>query len=496
MASKPKAKAPARGRKKVNGYARPARVPPGTILTDLDKKQWRIGPVIGSGGFGDIYSCCDATNPSRSTDKYPAVVKIEPQENGPLFVEMHFYIRNTKSVDIEEYRKTRGLKNLGMPRLLGSGSQEFDAVKHRFLVLGRYGSDIWSIFINNGRQFPQHTVYRLAIQMLDVLEYVHGKTYIHGDLKGANILLEFGKSDPSQVYLVDFGLATHFTTKDYKPDPKQMHNGTIEYTSRDAHNGVPTRRGDLEILGYNLIQWCVTKLPWEAADVLKVPTKVQEAKEKFMSDVEKSLKNLGCPPTLTEFMVHVKELKHDQSPNYDKLRRIFEKGLKSLGKTNAGALDFSMTPSPTKKVKSVKKEATNMMSPKRRNEDVQDIRTSPVKRARVKQEKNTPPPKVDTPSPKKKSSTNVKTQVLKNSTKKHYTVNVELDISLDADVLVNVQRKPRTAPTRKSPRTAVSTPKVTSDDDECIPASEETPPRRNRVAGRKGKTLISVGKEL
>lgn len=49
------------------------------------------------------------------------------------------------------------------------------------------------------------------------------------------MLLGFGKNGGSQAYLVDFGLASHYTTKDFKPDPKKMHNGTIEYTSRDAH---------------------------------------------------------------------------------------------------------------------------------------------------------------------------------------------------------------------------------------------------------------------
>lgn len=64
---------------------------------------------------------------------------------------------------------------------------------------------------------------------------MHECTYVHGDLKGANILLGYGKNAAHQAYLVDFGLASHYTTKDFKPDPKKMHNGTIEYTSRDAH---------------------------------------------------------------------------------------------------------------------------------------------------------------------------------------------------------------------------------------------------------------------
>jgi hypothetical protein len=50
-------------------------------------------------------------------------------------------------------------------------------------------------------------------------------------------LLGLQKGTENQVYLVDFGLASHYSEKEYKPDPKKAHNGTIEYTSRDAHVG-------------------------------------------------------------------------------------------------------------------------------------------------------------------------------------------------------------------------------------------------------------------
>jgi len=45
-----------------------------------------------------------------------------------------------------------------------------------------------------------------------------------------------------QVYLVDYGLATHYKHdgkhRAYKEDPRKAHDGTIEFTSRDAHKGV------------------------------------------------------------------------------------------------------------------------------------------------------------------------------------------------------------------------------------------------------------------
>lgn len=46
----------------------------------------------------------------------------------------------------------------------------------------------------------------------------------------------------TQVYLVDYGLAYRYSPegvpKEYKEDPKRCHDGTIEFTSVDAHKGV------------------------------------------------------------------------------------------------------------------------------------------------------------------------------------------------------------------------------------------------------------------
>ncbi|KAJ6638496.1 Nucleosomal histone kinase 1 [Pseudolycoriella hygida] len=513
MPARPKAAAKAKEtgkavggvKKKVTakGYKKPAPIPIGEILTDVARQQWKVGPSIGSGGFGEIYSACKVGEGKA----YNFVVKIEPHENGPLFVEMHFYSKNAKMADIEQYRKNRKLKSLGMPNYVGHGSHELNGLKHRFVVMPLYGRDVWSFFLENGKILPQGTIYRIAIQMLDVLEYIHQCTYVHADLKGANILLGQGKNGASQAYLVDFGLVSHYTNKDFKPDPKKMHNGTIEYTSRDAHNGVPTMRGDMEILAYNVVHWSGVTLPWEADGLLSVPKKVQESKENFMSDVVVALKKCfpACPDTIVDYLKYVATLKYNDTPDYGKCRQMFENGLKKLGEKNDGDLIFDLksTAGPSKKetanktTKAENKKGKKPVVVETANNsgidvDVENI--SPVK----EQRKRAMVDEVKTPSEDKRAkmiinsgkektatvqsgnSVIVNSSPAKGKSKaKIVHVNLELDVSVDANIVLSVSRKSKKGKLRV---VSESTPKieksVTMDDDneDIIPNSNESTP--------------------
>lgn len=61
-------------KKKANGYQMPVKIPNGEILTDVCKKQWKIGKSIGVGGFGEIYLA--ATIDKTAPADYKYVVKI------------------------------------------------------------------------------------------------------------------------------------------------------------------------------------------------------------------------------------------------------------------------------------------------------------------------------------------------------------------------------------------------------------------------------------
>jgi len=51
---------------------------------------------------------------------------------------------------------------------------------------------------------------------------------------------------------------------------------------RDAHIGAFSRRGDLEVLGYNMLEWLCGKLPWSANDP---PETTHKQKMALMSDI-------------------------------------------------------------------------------------------------------------------------------------------------------------------------------------------------------------------
>lgn len=174
-------------------------------------------------------------------------------------------------------------------------------------------------------------------------------------------------------------------------------------------------------------------------------------------------------------MKTVTKLKYDEKPDYEKCRKYFVDGLKSLGKTNAGELEFKVSSaalpkksvglnSPlkeqrSKQIKGVAKTTNNTenISPKVKSARKRDTdngsseeSASPLKKPRTKQ----PPSKasakqtersnrVSTKSASADSSVIVNNHVNEDKGKKHktYNLNIDLDISFDANVVVNVKRK-------------------------------------------------------
>ncbi|XP_051578146.1 serine/threonine-protein kinase VRK1 [Myxocyprinus asiaticus] len=373
--------------------------PPGEVLTDNAKKRWKLGPPVGQGGFGLLYLANEDSSGSVGANaRY--VIKVEPSENGPLFSELKFYMRAAKPDLIGAWMKSRKMEYLGVPKYWGSGFHEKGGKRYRFMVMDRFGTDLQKMFEENEKRFPRKLVLQLGLRLLDILEYIHEHEYVHADIKASNLLLSY--SNPNQVYLVDYGLAYRYSPegvpKEYKEDPKRCHDGTIEFTSIDAHKGVaPSRRADLEIMGYCMIQWLCGHLPWE--DKLQDPLYVRDSKLRCRDNIDEFMKSCfteeNKPEEMGKFLQEVKTLGYTDKPDYAKLRGILQQGLKSIGATDDKKLDFAVSTNGTGLL-SAKTPKRKKAAEKGQSNDETD--GSPAKKRRA-------PPKKEVNGAKKTGST-------------------------------------------------------------------------------------------
>ncbi|XP_053292575.1 serine/threonine-protein kinase VRK1 isoform X2 [Pleuronectes platessa] len=321
----------------------PKPLPEGFILTDTEKRKWRLGKIIGQGGFGLIYLASrDVDRPAAADTDF--VIKLEYQENGPLFLELKFYQRAAKAESMEKWMRSRKLDFLGIPTYWGSGLAEHNNLRYRFMAMDRLGTDLQKVCDRNAGRLKKATVLQLGRGLVDVLEYIHENEYVHADIKAANLMQSF--RDPHKIYLADYGLSCRYSPegvhKEYKENPKKGHNGTIEYTSLDAHKGTaPSRRGDLQILGFCLLHWLCGSLPWDS--FLTNAAQVQEAKTRLMDNLPHSVQQLSVSSASTDevaaFLLYVKTLGYQDKPDYQHAKDL----LASAVRRN---LDFSLPEGP------------------------------------------------------------------------------------------------------------------------------------------------------
>ncbi len=128
--------------------------------------------------------------------------------------------------------------------------------------------------------------------------------------------------------------------KALEPDERRAHDGTLEYTSRDAHIGAHSRRGDLETLAYNMVHWASGTLPWTKDMNPEAPEAVEAQKKVCMANIGGFLTRCfqpdEAPQVLEEFLRVVAGLAFDTCPEYGEIRRLFTDTVQTLGKAAGG----------------------------------------------------------------------------------------------------------------------------------------------------------------
>jgi casein kinase 1 len=266
--------------------------------------KYRLGRKIGSGSFGEIYLGTNVQTNEEVGIKLESIKTKHPQ----LLYESKLY------------RILQG--GTGIPNIRWFGIEG----DYNVLVLDLLGPSLEDLFNFCSRKFSLKTVLMLADQLINRVEYVHAKSFLHRDIKPDNFLMGLGRR-ANQVYIIDFGLAKKYrdpSTHQHIPYRENKNlTGTARYASINTHLGIEqSRRDDLESLGYVLMYFLRGSLPWQG---LKAGTKKQKyekiSEKKMSTPIEVLCKNY--PSEFASYFHYCRSLRFDDKPDYAYLKRIF-----------------------------------------------------------------------------------------------------------------------------------------------------------------------------
>nr|XP_009400541.1 PREDICTED: casein kinase 1-like protein 2 isoform X2 [Musa acuminata subsp. malaccensis] len=197
---------------------------------------------------------------------------------------------------------------------------------YNVLVMDLLGPSLEDLFNFCNRKFSLKTVLMLADHMINRVEFVHSKCFLHRDIKPDNFLMGLGRR-ANQVYIIDFGLAKKYRdSSTYQHIPYRENKnltGTARYASVNTHLGIEqSRRDDLESLGYVLMYFLQGSLPWQG---LKAGTKKQKYEKISYRKVATSIEALcrGYASEFASYFHYCRSLRFDDKPDYAYLKRLF-----------------------------------------------------------------------------------------------------------------------------------------------------------------------------
>ena len=279
------------------------------LINQILFNKYKILQKIGKGSFGHVYTC-----QSIYSHKLYAI-KLEP-------------IKRSNFLEEESLILTY----LNTPRIPKVKLFGYSGV-YMVLIMELLGPSLEQLLNNlSNKKMSLRCVCNIAYQLISILETIHNNNIIHQDLKPSNINIGINNKNKF-LYLIDFGLAKKYrsnsTKKHYPFESGLKLIGNARFSSLNSlMGGSQSRRDDLESLGYILIFLCKGKLPWQGKLSYSKEDKYYKIKEiKKNTRPEELCKNL--PIQFEEYIKYTKNLKYEEDPDYNYLKKLFITVLKN-----------------------------------------------------------------------------------------------------------------------------------------------------------------------
>jgi serine/threonine protein kinase len=264
--------------------------------------KYRLDRKIGEGAFGKIYAGIN-----KNTGEEVAVKIERCCDSSPL--------RNEARI----YTALRGIKGIPMMRSWGTEG------KFNYLAIDLLGESLEQRRISYGGKMDVKYVMEIGIQMLERIRDIHQRGLIHRDVKPGNFIFGTRNSEQNIIYVIDFGL-----TKVYFHNNKHIllkrgrsMLGTARFASLNVHDGLsPSRRDDIESLGYIIVYLLMGELPWQHVDGEDVSMVTMKRSEGLWE----LLRECGVSSQVILFMKYSRGLRYAETPDYDYLFGLLNGG--------------------------------------------------------------------------------------------------------------------------------------------------------------------------
>uniref|UniRef100_A0A8C8FLB2 Protein kinase domain-containing protein n=1 Tax=Oncorhynchus tshawytscha TaxID=74940 RepID=A0A8C8FLB2_ONCTS len=304
----------------------------GEELCDTTGRKWRLLKLLSQSDAEMFYGVQQNGQGANSSD-YKHILKLGAKD-GKMFNEQNFLQRAAKPSSVDKWIKHAKMDFLGIPSCVGFG---LHADSYRFLIFSSMGQTLQSFMDEGEGLLSEKAVLQLACRVvIDVLEFIHENEYVHADIHAENIYIS--PAQQTQVNLAGYCHAFRYSPGgrhvEYREGSRTPNEGAIDFISLESHKGAgPSRRSDLQALGYCMLRWYTGALPWTS--LTHTPARVATEKERYMEDVPGLLSHCfgqkKVSSALQGYLSQVMALQYSDQPDYRALRAGLSLALQKLG---------------------------------------------------------------------------------------------------------------------------------------------------------------------
>jgi len=296
------------------------------MLEKIEISDYKIIDELGSGGFGIVYK-------AKSKTDVIVAIKILKQE----------YASNKKFIE-NFFKEALNLARLSHPNI--TKILDLIPIDNNYAIIMEYvdGVTLEEVFGNKNISIDEKL--KMAIQVLDSVQYAHENNILHRDIKPANIMIDRKK----KIKLMDFGIAKATKMKHSETTNTEKIALTPGYASPehfDSTIGKISSRSDIYSLGVLFYVLFTNTNPFKSDDneitqamynhIYKVPPPPSELNNEIPRNINNAIRKALAkkPPNRFSSCIDFKKaLLGEKKLDIDESTLIFDKAnLQNLKKT-------------------------------------------------------------------------------------------------------------------------------------------------------------------